>query len=72
MGTITQMAWKDELLMCGDVLGNVNVWDLKHRKSRLVAANTEFDNLCCCRRPLITSIRKFGTEIGIARKMSQD
>ncbi|XP_072335440.1 WD repeat-containing protein 11 [Scyliorhinus torazame] len=34
MGTITCLAWKADVLILGDVDGNVNFWDLKARLSR--------------------------------------
>ncbi|XP_064630114.1 WD repeat-containing protein 11-like isoform X2 [Lineus longissimus] len=36
MGSITCIAWKGELMVLGDVDGNLNIWDLKSRVSRAV------------------------------------
>lgn len=34
MGSITCIAWKGDILVLGDVDGNLNFWDLKARVSR--------------------------------------
>lgn len=34
MGSITCIAWKGDMLVLGDMDGNLNFWDLKGRVSR--------------------------------------
>ena len=34
MGTVSYIAWKQEVLVLGDLDGNVNFWDLKGKVSR--------------------------------------
>ena len=34
MGTVSYIAWKQEILVLGDIDGNVNFWDLKGKVSR--------------------------------------
>lgn len=34
MGAISYIAWKKDILVLGDVDGNLNLWDLKGKVSR--------------------------------------
>lgn len=34
MGSVTCIAWKGDMLVLGDMDGNLNFWDLKGRVSR--------------------------------------
>jgi len=34
MGTVSYIAWKQDILVLGDVDGNVNFWDLKGKVSK--------------------------------------
>ena len=36
MGQVTYITWKTDLLVLGDVDGNINLWDLKAKVSRYV------------------------------------
>ncbi|XP_074640587.1 WD repeat-containing protein 11-like isoform X2 [Tubulanus polymorphus] len=36
MGSITSIAWKGDMMVLGDVDGNLNLWDLKARVSRAI------------------------------------
>ncbi len=36
MGVVTYVAWKADLLVLGDIDGNINLWDLKGKLSRCV------------------------------------